>query len=234
MDLFEKILGFRKSRHWRSPNPERAFSHRLDRARQVLELVENHSAASAVINEARRGFLVSLVAAFEVFWRDLFIQEIRRARPGADVLARVKDIRFSLSDLHGVFKDRISLGELVVATHRFNHPDAVNSLASRLLGVDFFASLRAARFKITIAEGPDKGKSHIVQLGKQALSGLSLISRCVNIRHEAVHGPGTQHRPSAKLLRSMERAMWSFNMIVGMHFVSQMSNLSRAQRRTSR
>jgi len=109
----DKALILRESAYLKSKQPEKSFQNRLKNPRKILELVEHSSASNSVKLEGRRCYLVSLCAAFEIYWRDFFREMIDEHRIAIEKANHLNKVTFSYSDIREIVGKRLTLGELV-------------------------------------------------------------------------------------------------------------------------
>lgn len=217
MKTIHKIHELRKSLHLRSSEPRRAYDNRLRRPRQILKIVEDRKSSLSILYEARRGYIVALACAFEIFWREMIRYSIDGTRIDQTKLKGLESVKMSLGEIAEVFHHQMTLGELVSCSFSFQGVAHVSRAVSALLGIDAFTELRSYEFQFYT---PDPETKEMVKmkpmcLGTEALKRSNFIDKCFEIRHDTVHNTGSRFRVKRALIARIEDAMWLFNLTFG-------------------
>lgn len=233
MNILEKALKLRKSIPLKAKEPYFAFTNRIHWSYVICRIIEK-SRNMSVVYEARRQLIITLGAAFEIYWRDFFKGFIDSHRLGERQLEKIREAKFSIGDIQKILGHKLTLGELISNIYVFQSPEVVNKLASEILGIDAFADFAKKKFKITfeIFSGRKTvdDKTEYIVLGSKVLSEIKHINHCFSIRHECVHDTGVRFRVSGKKLSQFQSAMTMFNVIFGMYLEGKITELSPKQK----
>jgi len=202
--------------------PENAFLGRLRWPKKLLELAERSSIPGAAKFEARRQYLVALCAAFEIYWRDFLRMCVDESKLGEKQLSHLTKQSFTIAEIATIVGRKITFGELLSYSYRFQSTAIVNRAFSEVFAFDAFGLLGRKQYGVfeVVRKNRKKGREpfRAPLRGKDALKMCPTIDACFKIRHEAVHNLGSLNRVSAKKVRDFEHAMWFFNRIAGMAF----------------
>lgn len=218
MKALDKIHQLRKSIHLQSPVPERAYHSRIRRPREILRIIESQQPSNSILYEARRGYIVSIACAFEIFWRQMVKNSIDNEGLDQTKLKGLDTVKLSMHEMADVFYHGITLGELISSSFNFQGVTNVNRAISTLLGIDAFTEYRSFKYRIYTfdPETKQEEKGDPMYLGLEALKRSHFIDRCFEIRHETVHNTGTRFRVSNDLISHIEGAVFLFNLTFGL------------------
>ena len=221
MTPVEKAIKLRKSLHLRSKAPQIAFQRRLEMPRAILKCVEEHELNSRLFNEARRHYVVCLCSAFELYWRDFIKQTVDANKIGNIDIRRLRNHKFSFSDLQLILGQRLTLGELIANSYTFQGTEVLNQVCQDIFSVDLFAGISKIQFTYVEPKTLKESTPSFLK-GVEILKHRDDIDRCFSIRHETVHNTGTQFRVSQKTLRNLEGTMGLFNLFASIVLESKL------------
>lgn len=213
----DKALLLRKSKHLRSKEPLLAWERRLRRPGEILRLVEKHAPDEGLKLEARRQYIVSIMTAFEIYWREFLRKTIDRNNLTAKQLKRVRGIKLSIAELDRIIGREITIGELLVSAYSFQGRSGVERLVGDLMDIDLYGELRRAQLTMVLADNGKAGKSEATMNIDMFLKNtIPVIDKCQEIRNHTVHDTGTLYRPSSKTIRRYDSNVGFYNLIVGL------------------
>lgn len=215
MNPLTKTLELRKNYKIKSREPMRAYQRRISLARDILQLIERNGRESSK-QEARRLFLVTVAAGFELYWRDLIRAVIDRKKVTLKEYPKLRNINFTLADIEQIIGNRVTLGELLSCSYTFQNTKVVNEVLSCILNINAFTEFGKAKFQIQeiVRKNRSKKQGSIFQqiiYGKSILNNIKKIEKCFEIRHATVHDTGTRYRLSKIETLLIENAVWQFN-----------------------
>lgn len=225
----EKALQIRANWLRKTRRPQTAAAQRLRPALELSYLVDKHLPRNEQAQlEARRNLVIALVASFEIYWRETFRHVIDRERISADRFKKLDRVTFSLAEADTILGKKLSLGELVACCHTFQSAEAVNGLASAILGRDFFREFHGKEFLIAPADRKDRHIKPAKLTGAQVFEiHLPNVVRCMKLRHDLVHDWPSRVRISRKEVGEMHGSISTWNIFVGASFHWQLSESGR-------
>lgn len=141
-----------KSRHVRPFNNFMFKTGLSDRL--FLEIKKSIKDDEILIREAKSQFIISTVAAFEVYFRDLFLVIFKLCT--TDVLKRCKNIlknKFSLEDINYIHSNNIEISDFISSFINFQNLQNIEKVFSAFLEKSFFNSLKGREFKSRKSNG---------------------------------------------------------------------------------
>ncbi|MDD5756955.1 MAG: hypothetical protein PHR23_06725 [bacterium] len=229
MNPIEKALKLRKSIPLKSKEPYWAFQNRLIKPNRILSEIEKIIKNKSLLYEARRQYIISLCAAFEIFWRDYVKITLNKYKLTEKSLENIKNIKFTFKDIHNILGYKLTIGELIASIYTFQDPDIINQVANEVMGFDFYKILSKTKYQITIEIVKEKSIiSDKTVDGKEILENIKCIKKCFLIRHEAVHDTGNRFRVTRKNIAAMHNAMHLFILIGGLCWESEVEKLSKS------
>ncbi|MEE9170269.1 MAG: hypothetical protein V3U73_10910 [bacterium] len=214
----DKALLLRKSKHLRSKEPYSAFRRRLRRPQEILTHIEENISDRGVKYEARRHYIVSMMAAFEIYWRDLLRRTIDEYELTTKQLTRVNEIKLNLLDLYRVTGEKLTVGELLTSAYSFQSHPGIEQLVGNLFKVGLYTELRLPHVEIVAGvdwkgAGAEEFNNSVIDLVVKEI--IPTIDRCQMIRNHTVHDTGTLYRPSSETIGQYRLHVSVFNVFVG-------------------
>lgn len=227
MNLLLKTLELRKNYKIKSQEPMRAFNQKVSRSREILRIIEKHATSKSVKQEARRLFLVTVAAGFELYWRDLIRLTIDKNRISLKSNSKSGDIKFTMADVEMIIGNKVTPGELLSNSYTFQDPQTVNKVLSYILNFDAFTEFGKAKFELHEVSRKNRSKKAGTPFkttihGKQILNHIKMIEKCFEIRHATVHDTGVRYRISETETLLIENAVWQFNTFFEMFVFGQL------------
>ncbi|MCH8011806.1 MAG: hypothetical protein IIA61_07650 [Candidatus Marinimicrobia bacterium] len=212
----DKALLLRKSKHLRSKEPLQAFGRRMNSPRKILNIIESSNNSNRIKLEARRQYIVSLITAFEIFWREHIRITIDSYQLTEKHLSKIRSHKFSFGDLHAVLGKNLTVGELLTSAYSFQSRMGIERLINDLFDVNLYSELRSGKLKvvITLVDDPEL-KENVVKMDFLLNGAIPALDKCVAIRNSTVHDTGTIYRPSENSLRQYESWIGMYNLFVG-------------------
>lgn len=212
----QRALELRDAAPLKDRRPDRIFDKRLNEARELLDLAEEHAKSEAAKFEARRTYIVHLATAFEVYWREFFRATTDRVRPSSAGFSHLTKVTLTLAEMSTVLGRKLTLGELLSCAYSFRGVDALKFAASSVLQLDAFTEFGKTEYEIKVLPHKRLAKSLRRKIwrykGAQILkSSLPLINECYRIRNETVHNTGFRVRLTRHEVFPMEAQMRTFN-----------------------
>jgi hypothetical protein len=211
MNPVQKALALRKSLPLKARVPSTAFIRRLRRPQEILRCIEKYVTNKGVLYEARRHYVVALCAAYEAYWRDFFKLMIDSHHFSHSHIQRLRQQRFTFSDLHQIIGNKLTLGELITCSYTFQSTDILNQVCQEVFDLDFFAEFAKFKFRIEPVYKKSKMKPTVLE-GSKYLRCRANIDRGFQIRHDTVHDTGYRYQPSASSLIHLEGNIHTFNL----------------------
>lgn len=202
-----KITELRRFKRLVSRDPTSGFLRRICWPRELLALSERHAGSHALKYEARRMYLVSLCAAFEIFWRDFMKVCVDEARLSYQDLQHMSKPVIGISDVALMIDQKATMGELVSCSYTFQGCDVIDKAFSEIFRFKPYQLIEKTKLNLL---DPKSGK-RIELTGEDILNERNIIDRCFQIRHETVHNVGSGFRPSLASIAEGKRAMIAFN-----------------------
>ena len=88
-------------------------------------------------------FLSALLTRIQL--RDFVKQTVDAQRFGNIDMRRLRNHKFSFSDLQQILGQRLTLGELIASSYTFQGSEVVNQVCQEVFGVDLFARMAKVR-----------------------------------------------------------------------------------------
>jgi hypothetical protein len=202
-----KITELRRFKRLVSRDPLTGFHRRIWWPRELLALSEQHADSLAVKYEARRMYIVSLCAAFEIFWRDFMKVCVDEARLSHQDLQHMSKPVIGISDVALMIDQKANIGELVSCSYTFQGCDVIDRAFSEIFRFRPYQLIEKTKLKMLEPQSGTK----IELTGEDILNERNIIDRCFQVRHETVHNVGSGFRPSLASIAEGERAMIAFN-----------------------
>lgn len=186
MDI-NRIERARRVRQSRESRPFKAFYQQFEAHFRS----EEELAASTVSSETKwllqRSFVISLVTATEVYFRDMLDAIFRMCKPDV-FLPKLRDLhkaKYDIDDLVSIYVKRVHPCELILDGLSFQRVDTVERVFSALLGKPFWKSV--APVQARVKDEPSK----VVEIKPEA---VSKYGHLLQLRHELIHNPDAHKR----------------------------------------
>lgn len=216
LSTVEKAIKIRANWIRRARRPHTAFSQRIHDALHLLAVVDKKGGDAQAAREARRNLVVALVAGFEIYWRETFRMLIDRHRIAPVNLKTLGKISFSPADVAIIVGRRLSIGELIACSHTFQSFEAVNRLASDMVGFDFFANFKSRTFRIAPADEKDR------RVAPKDVAGVDIfklhagnVAKCLELRHNLAHDWPSRTSLTARTVQDFFGSMSTLNIFLG-------------------
>ncbi len=141
MDKLEKIVQRRKNKIGKSDRPFSNFITKwqisVDLLWKTNELIDDKK----LIQESRRQYLVSMITAMEVYFKDTFILLIEKYKLDFRNVAK-QTKNFTLEEIEYIINNKCSMGEIIAEYFNFQNLDNINKAFSELLSINFFNKIK--------------------------------------------------------------------------------------------
>jgi hypothetical protein len=171
-ELVQKIKSQTKLNKSRKKNPIVTFLGKVLTAEELLKEIENKIIKKELINEARTQYVIALVTAFEVYFKDLLIYIFDNCKREIvyDNCNKIKfDEKYSFIQLLEFYKNKIEIQEIIRVSKNFQNIDIVFDVFGNLTGMNLSKEIENYtadfhRLKVTVTK---ELKNELIQLLKK-------------------------------------------------------------------
>lgn len=199
------ILAARKARKKRSNIPIEFFMDKYLNADDLLITIDKKIKRKDLKYEARKQYIISLVTAFEVYFKEAFILLIDEKRLDISKIKTLFNRKYDFEEVLLINKKRISAGELAASQFNFQELESIQKAFSSLLGRDFISELKRYRWIY------GDRKNEFIQLDKDFYIKLE---RILNLRHNFTHDINFKDFISKKEIKDISSNLFTFVSLV--------------------
>jgi hypothetical protein len=186
MDL-NRIERARRVRRSRESRPFKAFYEQFQAHFQSEDELSASTVSSGTKWLLQRAFVISVVTATEVYFRDM-LDAIFRMCKSEVFLPKLRDLhkaKYDIDDLVSIYVHRVHPCELILDGLSFQRVDTVERVFSALLGKPFWKSV--APVQVRVKDEPSK----VLEIKPEA---VSKYGQLLQLRHQLIHNPDAHKR----------------------------------------
>jgi hypothetical protein len=177
-DLLNKIAAQRKTHNTRKGKPYITFYDKVFNAENLLNQIEAHIKSSDLLQESRVQFIIALITAFEVYFKDMLIESFDKCKSSI-IMANCKliklDQKFTFSEIVDFYANNIKVQEILRAMVTFQSLDTIFDYFGKLSQLDI--STQIMNYKVPI-------KDHSFSLKEDTIRNLTEL---ISLRHTVTH-----------------------------------------------
>ena len=191
--IFKKILRERDFSSQRSEEALNNFIRKVTESVQLVVFVENKSKKNIVKLNGRKNYVINLVTAAEIYFRDLIkmLPDARLVRKNSSGLSKLLDDQITIWDAYQLLRTRrskssIKVGEILAIMHLFESLAIIDSTFSTLLGCSFLREVENHRRKLNKTDAA-YFEVNVLHLAENLPEWRSQVGKLFDKRHEFVH-----------------------------------------------
>jgi len=180
-EMVIKIKEQEKSRQTRSARPFVNFMKKVDTANKLYKEIRTKINEIELVKEAKNQFIIVLITAFEVYFRDLFkvVFKLCNNEKVYEGCLRINiDQKFTLKDLIHIYKDDLKIEDIILQCVNFQNMYSVDEVFSALVNKKVIAELSVGEF---VTGGPKKLNISLPR------DWFKEINELLDLRHKTVH-----------------------------------------------
>lgn len=193
--MLEKFLEREKTFYEKRSNvdPISIFHKKVAESVKLVTFVERKSKISSVKLNARKNYVINLVTAAEVYFKDLVkilpeFQEVKRDLSG---LRRLLDEKITIWDAFQLFKNKkvgksIKIGNIISVSFSFQNLEQIDFVFSQILLIKFLDKVEEHKRRLNEIE-QDFFKVKTLCLKSNLPQWRRTIADLFNARHDIVH-----------------------------------------------
>lgn len=176
---YARILKTKRNRISRSKNPlDTTISKSID-IYKLLKLIQKKIKNRALIQEARKQFVITSVTSIEVLFREYFIQLLNFDSIITKFTEQINKKDFNIEDMEFIIENKISKQELIADNYNFQNPSEINKVFSIALSNNFFKNLEEYKWWFD----KKNKKNGFFMLGKFYRD----LEWLIQLRHDFIH-----------------------------------------------
>ena len=172
-------LKARKHRKGRSKVPIHSFLDKFFICEDLVKSINRKIPNKKLKQESRKQYVIGLVTAFEVYFKDTLFSLIKKGKIDISKLIEKKEKIFNFLDVKYIIEKDISIQGLIVYSYNLQRLDIIDDVFSKVFGFNFLDELEKYKWYYK-----EKDKRHYISVGKNFRKNLTKL---LDLRHSFVH-----------------------------------------------